>query len=109
FGGLRESGAGDLSFYANERYLNDVRRTKASAVLVPEGFSEMISGVALVACPNASAAFGEVVKRFTPPPREFCAGVHPSAVVEPSVKFDPSRVCIGPCAVIEAGVEIGDG
>jgi len=38
FAGLREASAGDLSFFANERYINDLRRTRASAVLVPEGF-----------------------------------------------------------------------
>ena len=109
FAGLRESGAGDLSFYANERYLNDLRRTGASAVLVPQGFAETVPGVALVACANASAAFAEVVRRFMPPAREFRPGVHPAAVVDASAKFDRDRVCIGPCAVIEAGVEIGDG
>jgi UDP-3-O-[3-hydroxymyristoyl] glucosamine N-acyltransferase len=109
FGGLRESGAGDLSFFANERYLNDLRRTTASAVLVPEGFAEAVSGVALVACANPSAAFGEVVRRFMPRPREFRPGIHPSAALDASAKMDRSKVSIGPCAVVEAGVEIGDG
>jgi UDP-3-O-[3-hydroxymyristoyl] glucosamine N-acyltransferase len=109
FGGLRESGSGDLSFFANERYLNDLRRTKASAVLVPEGFGEAIPDVALVACANPSAAFGEVVRRFMPPPREFRPGIHPSAVVDASVRMDRTKVSIGACAVVEAGVEIGDG
>lgn len=109
FGGLRESGAGDLSFFANERYLNDVRRTRASAVLVPQAFSEPVPGVALVACANPSAAFAEVVRRFMPPPREFRPGIHPAAVVHPSAKLDPARVSIGACAVVEAEAEIGEG
>ena len=109
FAGLRESAGGDLSFFANERYLNDVRRTRASAVLVPQGFSETVPGVALVACANASVAFAEIVRRFMPPPREFRPGVHPSAVVDASAKLNRDRVCIGACAVIEAGAEIGDG
>ena len=109
FGGLREAGAGDLSFFGNERYLNDLRRTGASAVLVPAGFSETVPGVALVGCGNSSAAFAEVVKRFTPPVRPFRPGIHPAAVVNPSVKLNPDKVCIGACAVIETGAEIGDG
>lgn len=109
FGGLRESGPGDLSFFANERYFNDLRRTKAAAVLVGPEFSEEIPGVALVSCANASAAFAEVVKRFTPPPRAFRPGIHPSAVIHPDAILAPDQVCIGPCAVIEAGAEIGDG
>ena len=106
---LREASAGDLSFYGNERYLNDLRRTRAGAVLVPEGTGADSTAVALVACANPSAAFAEVVKRFRTPPREFRPGIHPAAVVHPSARVDAAKVCIGPCAVIEAGVEIGDG
>jgi UDP-3-O-[3-hydroxymyristoyl] glucosamine N-acyltransferase len=109
FGGLRESGIGDLSFYGNERYLNDLRRTKASAVIVTPGFTEEVPGVALIACTNPSAAFGEVVKRFMPPPREFRPGIHPCAVVHADAKLNRDNVCIGPCAVVEAGAEVGDG
>ncbi len=109
FAGLRESGAGDLSFFANERYLNDVRRTRASAILVPQGFSETATGAALVACANPSSAFSEVVRRFMPPLREFRPGIHPSAVVDPTVKLNAETVSIGACAVVEAGAEIGDG
>src|SRR5687768_7568573 len=109
FGGLRESSAGDVSFFGNERFLNDLRRTKASAVLVPQDFTESVPGVALVACTNASAAFAEIVKRFTPPPREFRAGIHPAAVVDPSARLNRDKVCIGACVVVEASAEIGDG
>ena len=109
FAGLREASPGDLSFFANERYINDVRRTKASALLVPESFQEPLSGVAVVACANPSMAFAEVVRRFTPPPAEFRPGVHPSAVVDPSARLNPEKVSIGPCAVIGENVEIGDG
>ena len=51
FGGLRESGSGDLSFCGSERVLNDLRKTRASAALVPAEFKELVPGVALVACP----------------------------------------------------------
>ncbi len=109
FGGLRESAPGDLSFCAGDHYVNDLRKTRAGAVLVNHGFNETIPGVALVACENASAAFGEMVKQFLPAPRLFRAGIHPSAVIHPEAKLDPLRVCIGPCAVVEAGAVIGEG
>ncbi|HWB01472.1 MAG TPA: UDP-3-O-(3-hydroxymyristoyl)glucosamine N-acyltransferase [Verrucomicrobiales bacterium] len=109
FGGLRESGPGDLSFCANDRFVNDLRKTRASAVLVKTGFAETIPGVALVACDNALVSFEEVVKCFMPPSREFKPGIHPSAVVHATAKFDPATVCIGPCAVIDEGAVIGDG
>ena len=106
---LREAGREDLSFFGNERYINDLRRTGAAAVLVPVNTPLDVCGSALVVCGNPSAAFAEVVRRFRTPPRQFRPGIHPAAVVHPSVKADPAKVCIGPCAVIEAGVEIGAG
>lgn len=109
FATLREAGSGDISFFGNERYLPDLRKTRAGAVLVPDAFDGDIDGVALLSVANPSAAFAEVVKRFTPPPRAFRPGIHPSAVVDPSAVLNPAAVCIGPNAVISAGVEIGDG
>lgn len=110
FAGLREASGGDLSFFANERYINDLRKTRAGAVLVPESFPEAgVPGVALIRCANASAAFAEIVKRFVPPPREFRPGIHASAVIDPSAVLDPAMVSVGPCVVIGAGVRIGHG
>lgn len=109
FATLAEAGAGDLSFFGNERYLSDLRKTRAAVVLVPGDFSEDIPGVILVAVNNPSASFGLVVERFCPPKRPFSPGVHPLAVIDPSVEMDPEKVCIGPFVVLEAGVKIGDG
>jgi UDP-3-O-[3-hydroxymyristoyl] glucosamine N-acyltransferase len=109
FAALREAGPGDFSFFGNERYLPDLRTTKASAVLVPSAFDEKIPGVALVRVENPSASFADVVKRFLPPPRVFHPGIHPSAVIDPAAKVDPACVCIGAGAIIGAGVEIGQG
>ena len=109
FGALRDAGPGDFSFFGNERYLPDLRQTKASAVLVPMGFAESIPGVALVRVENPSAAFAELVKRFLPPPRVFQPGIHPAAIVDPTAQLNPANVCIRAGAVIEAGVVIGNG
>jgi UDP-3-O-[3-hydroxymyristoyl] glucosamine N-acyltransferase len=64
---------------------------------------------ALVAVPNPSLAFAQVMARLVPPPPPFRPGVHPSAAVDPGAVFDASRVSIGPQAVVEAGVSIGPG
>lgn len=109
FAALADAAPGDLSFFGNERYLPDLRRTKAAAVLVPRDFPELIEGVILVEVDNPSAAFGEVVQRFSSPRPAFRAGVHPSAVIDDSAVFDREKVAVGPFVVIEAGVEIGDG
>lgn len=109
FAALRDAGPGDFSFFGNERYLPDLRKTKASAVLVPDHFAETVSGVALVRVGNPSAAFAEVVKRFLPPPRTFQPGIHPAAVIDSTATLDPEKVRVRAGAVIEAGAVIGDG
>jgi UDP-3-O-[3-hydroxymyristoyl] glucosamine N-acyltransferase len=106
---LREAGDGDVSFFGNERYINDLRRSRAGAVLVPPGTPQEIPAPALVECANPSVAFAEVIRRFMPAPRDFRPGIHPSAVVHPSAQADPEKVSIGACAVIEAGAVIGEG
>ena len=110
---LAEAGPGDLSFFGNEKYLPALRATRAGVVLVPdavpEGFAALVPQAALVAVPNPSLAFAQVMARMAPPPPPFRPGVHPSAVVDPAAEFDASRVSIGPHAVIEAGVRIGPG
>lgn len=109
FAALRDAQAGDFSFFGNERYLPDLRKTKASAVLVPAAFAEEIPGVALIKVDNPSATFAEVVKRFLPPPRVFKPGIHPAAIIDPTADVDPTQVRVGAGAVIEAGVVIGPG
>ena len=110
---LSEAGPDDLSFFGNEKYLPALRATRAGVVLVPDavppGFAESVPQSALVAVPNPSLAFAQVMTRLAPPPPPFRAGVHPTAVVDPSARFDPERVSIGPHVVIEAGVCLGPG
>lgn len=100
---------GDLSFFGNERYLPQLRQTKASAVLVPAGCLETPPGVGIIAVENPSMAFGEVMKYFAPPPRAFQPGAHPTASIDPSAQVDLMRVSVGAGAVIDAGAMIGSG
>ncbi len=109
FAALKEARPGELSFYGNERYLPDLRATKASAVLVPMDFAGEIPGVILLKVANPSASFAEVVKAVVPPARVFIPGVHPSAVIDATAQFDPATVCIHAGALIGAGVVIGHG
>jgi UDP-3-O-[3-hydroxymyristoyl] glucosamine N-acyltransferase len=110
---LAEAGPEDLSFFGNEKYLPALRTTRAGVVLVPEavpaGFAELVPQSVLVAVPNPSLTFAQVMAQLGPPPPVFQPGVHPSAVVDPSAVFEESEVSIGPHAVIEARVTIGPG
>jgi len=110
---LAQAGPEDLSFFGNEKYLPALRTTRAGVVLVPDavpaGFASLFPHTSLVAVPNPSLAFAQVMARLAPPPPPFRPGVDPSAVVDPTASFDPAHVCIGPHVVIEAGVTLGQG
>jgi UDP-3-O-[3-hydroxymyristoyl] glucosamine N-acyltransferase len=52
-------------------------------------------------------AFEQVLLKFLPKPITFAPGIHPSAIVDPSVQLG-NQVSIQPLAVIEPGAKIGD-
>ena len=103
---LGEATQGEISFFANRKYIALLRETQASAVFVPPDFAEPINA-AQIRVSNPTKAFEEVVLKFAPKPITFTPGIHPSAVVDPSVQLG-DRVSIQPLAVIEAGAKIGD-
>lgn len=103
---LAEAAAGEIAFFANRKYAAQLRNTRASAVFVPLDFSETITA-AQIRVANPAKAFEQVVLKLAPKPIVFAPGVHPTAIVDPSVKLG-ARVSIQPHAVIEPGVSIGD-
>src|SRR5438552_4114759 len=103
---LGEAVPGEISFYSDPRYGTLLRKTRASAVFVPPDFAESIT-TAQIRVANPIKVFEQIVLKFAPKPITFAAGIHPSAVVDPSAQLG-ERVSIQPYAVIEAGVRIGD-
>ena len=106
---LSEACSGDISFLGNEKYFQDFLTTKASAVLVPPALPQYPEGPAYIEVENPSLAFNALVGHFMKAVTEFTPGIHPTAVVDPTARLNPEKVCIGPNAVIEGGVSIGDG
>lgn len=104
---LDDGSEGDLSFYGSPKYLKNLRRSKATAALVPHGFGEEIPPIRIWV-DNPSEAFARVLESFAPPPVVYEAGVHPSAVVAPDAVLGEG-VHIGAMAVVESGVHIGRG
>ena len=106
---LAEAGDGDLAFFANPKYLAALRRSRASAVLVPREFpvAAVPLACALIAVDHPSAAFALLVERFTPPPVPVVPGIAPTALVGEGVRLG-ADVSVGPYAVIETGAQIGD-
>lgn len=109
FASLKEAVPGDLSFFHDTRYNDRLLKTKASAVLVPADYAELPPQAAYIAVTDPSRSFELIVETYGFQPAPFEPGVHPSAVVAESAKFDATKVCVGPNAVIEAGVELADG
>ena len=103
---LAEATPGEVSFFANPKYIGLLRKTRASAVFVPADFAESITP-AQIRVSNPTKAFEQVVLKFAPKPIQFVPGIHPTAVVDPSAQLG-ERVSIQPHAVIEAGTKIGD-
>ena len=103
---LGEATPGEISFFANRKYIGLLRKTRASAVFVPADFAEPITP-AQIRVSNPTKAFEQVVLKFAPKPITFAPGIHPSAVVDPSAQLG-EHVSIQPHAVLEAGASIGD-
>ena len=103
---LGDATENEISFFGNARYGAQLRTTRASAIFVPEDFSESIS-IDQIRVKDPTKAFEQMAQHFAPPPIRFEPGVHPSAVIHKSAKLGQG-VSIQPCAVIESGVEIGD-
>lgn len=109
FAALADAESGDLSFFSDGRYRQDLAATKASVVLVPLEWSEFPKGAACLAVQNPSESFARLVDEFGPKRPVFQAGIHPSAVIGEHVTANLDRICVGAHAVIENGAQIGDG
>ena len=115
---LDQAGSGDLTFFDNPRYLDALKQTRATAVLVGPRYvaAKPATCVALVAA-EPYRAMAVVMAKLYPsaakPGSIFgetgissAASVHPSARLESSVVVEPGAV-IGPGAEIGAGTIIG--
>ena len=106
---LSNAGTDKVSFLANMKYKEQVAGTKAGAVFVPENYDggEPIAGQAFIFCKDPSGAFQKAVEFFAPPPVQYPAGRHPTAVIADDAMV-PASCHIGPHAVIAAGVVLGE-
>lgn len=104
--GLAEAEAGNLSFLSNPKYSPLVRTTRASAVIVGEGWTGECP-CALIRVKSPDRAFTMAAVLLGAEPIRYPAGVHPTAVVAPDVTLG-ADVGIGPGCVVESGASIGD-
>ncbi len=102
---LAEAREGSLSFLANSRYRRSLRETRASAVIL-EAAEAQACPVAALITPNPYLMYARAASLFHPEPAVE-PGIHPSAVVADGARIAASAA-VGPLAVIEADVEVGD-
>jgi UDP-3-O-[3-hydroxymyristoyl] glucosamine N-acyltransferase len=102
--GIEEAEAGHITFVSNPKYALSARTTRASAVIVADGFPGL--SVPTLRTRNPYLAFARAIELFYQPPR-YAPGVHPTAVIHPSARVG-KNASIGAYVVIYENVEIGD-
>lgn len=119
---LESAGEGDLSFLANPKYYQEMKRTKASALIV--GPDVDFSGKPLLRHSNPYLTFARALDLFYRPP-EPPRSIDPTAVVSPTAKLGKNlsigahsyvgddvllgdRVVVGPNCTVLDGALIGD-
>ncbi|CFD89875.1 UDP-3-O-[3-hydroxymyristoyl] glucosamine N-acyltransferase [Bordetella pertussis] len=113
-GTLSSAGNEEISFLSNPRYQNQLATTRAAAVIVTPDVAQArqeqgASGHVLVVCKHPYLLYARLAQWFERASRPAGpAGVHPSAVVDPSAEID-ADVRVGAQCVIEGGARIGRG
>jgi UDP-3-O-[3-hydroxymyristoyl] glucosamine N-acyltransferase len=107
--GLDEATERHIAFFQNPKYLAQLEKTNAGAILLPNqtnGF-KLPSGKTFIRVPNPPLAFAQVLALFERRQvKHPSAGVHPKAAVDPSAQIG-AGAAIGPLTVIEEGARIG--
>lgn len=89
--GIEEAREGDLTFVANPRYRSKLKRTQASAAIVPPDVSQ--AGLGLLISPTPYLTFARALELFHPREPEV-PGVSEHAWVDPSARLgDSVTVC----------------
>ncbi len=99
------AGEGDLVFIDDPSKLSLADVSLAAAVLAPRSGHSHLKPTIVTEDPKL--AFSRILELFAPEP-SVEIGVHPTAVVAPSVSLGLG-VAIGPYAVVEDGARLGDG
>ena len=100
---IEDAGPGDVTFFANPKYVAELRTTRASAVIIGNG-SET-APCAMLRTSEPYVTFAQAVRLFADDPRP-APGVHPRAYVADGAVIAPDA-SIGPLAVVGEGARIG--
>jgi UDP-3-O-[3-hydroxymyristoyl] glucosamine N-acyltransferase len=102
--GIEEAGPGDLTFFNNPKYSQELRATRASAVIL--GPLAEPAPCAMLRDPQPYLAFAKAVELFADPWRP-APGAHRLAVLGDGVQLGEGA-SVGPFAVVGEGATIGE-
>lgn len=104
---IEHAADGQVTYAVSERYTQSLKKTRASAVVVPLDLKIQV-GKPLIKTSNPYYAFAKILEIFSPEEPEVEHRVHPSAVIHPTVQLGKG-VLIGPHVTIEAHCSVGAG
>lgn len=109
FAGIEEATEGCISFLSNGKYKSCLDTTQASAVLISkELLPDHPIQSTLIVVDDAYAALSILMQYVARATERHPKGISDKAVIDPSVKI-PDQCYIGAYAVIEKGVQLGEG
>ncbi|MDD3374581.1 MAG: UDP-3-O-(3-hydroxymyristoyl)glucosamine N-acyltransferase [Candidatus Omnitrophica bacterium] len=103
--GIKEAREGDITFVADPKYFPLIEETKASAIIVSENILSTKKN--LICTKDPSFAFSKLAVSVVGDLSHHIQGIHPTAVIADDAVIG-KNVCIGPHAVIQSKVEVGD-
>jgi UDP-3-O-[3-hydroxymyristoyl] glucosamine N-acyltransferase len=101
---LSHAGEGHITFVENQRYLNELLSSQASAFVVPESIPS--HGRTVIYAADPLAAFAVIFRKFQGRVEEKPAGIHAGAFVHPTARLGPDAT-IEPFAHVGAGSVVG--
>lgn len=103
--GIQDAQKGDLTFIADDKFIEFIDTTSASAFIVSKEFN--IKGKPGILVDNASYSFGKLVSVVAGVDYVCFKGTHETAIISENVKIG-QNVSIGPNTIIENDCIIGD-
>ena len=88
-----------ITFLGSKKYLPQLSESQAGIILVNKDLGkELFEGHNYIICDDVDVAFSRILIFFAPEPITYAPGIHPSAVIDPSVSIG-QNVYIGANAV----------
>lgn len=103
---IEDAQKGDLTFLYLPAYQKYFNSTKASAILVKEGFHKSRNDISYIEVHDPNKAFFKIVNEFFAPVFKL-EGIDEKAFIHPDAKLG-KNVAIGKNVVVSAGCRIGD-